>query len=255
MRTIELLITREIKHNGLAVCLKPTNTFVLTPTLTHEIRTLQNRIAEQYLTNPWDGVLYVVWYLSANNQRAWRGLDFEFIVKCLIKNQEKHIEHYLQELFDLLYLNYISLGLPLLNCSIVNHKLMGISQEFFLLNQINFFKRHNPNSTNSIIEPLDFDKTFKKYAFPRFIYEHSRVYGFNSCNLNAMRDTLKHIHLNPLDESQLKSIKEIFDGIRDETQHGIYELAVKKLKVIKRMADIQVKNQVIYTPNQESSAA
>lgn len=251
MRSIELLVTREIQKNGIAVCLNPSASYVLTPTLAHEIRQFQNHLAEQYFSNPWDGVLYIVWYLNECNQPAWRGLDFQFILETLKNHQEQKLEKYLHELFDLLYLNYIALGLPIINCSIVNHKLAGISQEFFLLNQINFFKLKPTQFSTEVIEPINFDQTFSKCAFPRYIYDCSHVYGFNSLNLNAMRNTLKTIQHKPFDETKLNQIKAIFDEVRDETQKVIYKLALTKPNLIKRMADIQVLNSAFCSSNEK----
>ena len=144
MLNLELLAVREIGVNGMSVCLKPRIPVVITPGLVNDIRQLQNSLAEKYLSNTLSEDFYVIWFLEDRRGLNWHGWDFNFIVHCLKKNEDTKLENYICGVFDLIFLNRIGLGFPVINCSIVSRSLTGLSKEFFYLNKICFI--HNSNS-------------------------------------------------------------------------------------------------------------
>ncbi len=117
-------------HQMMSVCLKPKIPFVLTPSLAHEIRIFQNKLAEKYYRSPWESAIYVCWHLYAGKIK-WKGFDFNYILDVIKNNNNSALVRYIDEVFDLLFLNYVSLDIPLINCSIVNRPVQGISQDFF----------------------------------------------------------------------------------------------------------------------------
>nr|WP_255666663.1 MULTISPECIES: hypothetical protein [unclassified Legionella] len=229
----------------MAVCLKPRIPYIITPSLVLEIRKLQNQIAEQYYKNPWDGIYYLLWYLHSDTT-PWKGLDFHFIHKALLSHREHAIEHYIENLFELLFINYVGFGLPVINCSIVNRKLSGISQDFFYLNQINFIKRYkelNCFSQNKLpFSKLNFSPEIRKTSFPFKIYTRNNFYVFDSINLNSMRKILGAYRYSPIYLPQQNEIKLIFKQKRQETIAKIYQLASKNINLIERFALIQSLN-------------
>ncbi|KTD42204.1 hypothetical protein [Legionella parisiensis] len=245
MHSIELLAIHHQKTNGMAVCLKPKIPYIITPSLVHEIRKLQNKIAEQYYKKPWDGIYYLLWYLHSDTT-PWKGLDFHFIHEALLSHREYTIEHYIENLFELLFINYVGFGLPIINCSIVNRKLSGISQDFFYLNQINFIKRHkelNCFSHNKLpFSKLNFNTEIRNTSFPFKIYTRNNFYVFDFINLNSMKKILGSYRYSPIYLPQQNEIKLIFNQISQETIAKIYQLASKDINLIERFALIQSVN-------------
>ncbi|HHF7368417.1 TPA: hypothetical protein ACPSKY_003574 [Legionella bozemanae] len=245
MHNIELLAIRHQKTNGMAVCLKPRIPYTITPSLVYEIRKLQNKIAAQYYKKPWDGIYYLLWYLHSDTA-PWKGLDFHFIHEALLNRREHAIEHYIENLFELLFINYVGFGLPIINCSIVNRKLRGISQDFFYLNQINFIKRYkelNCFSHNKLpFSKLNFNTEIKKTSFPFKIYTRNNFYAFDSINLNSMKKILSSYRYSPICLPQQNEIKLIFNQISRETIAKIYQLASENINLIERFALIQSVN-------------
>lgn len=131
MKGLELLVIKEVNAYGVSICLKPCLPEVITPTLANEIRHFQDSLAEHYFSSPWDGYFYVIWYSHRGHGLCSRGLDFGYILDTIVNHKEQALEVYIRNLFDLMFLNYIGLGLPVINCSIVDRAVTGISQEFF----------------------------------------------------------------------------------------------------------------------------
>lgn len=242
MHNIELLAIRDHKTNGMAVCLKPKIPYIITPSLVHEIRKLQNKIAEQYYANPWDGVYYLLWYLHSDTA-PWKGLDFHFIHEALLSHHEHKIEHYIERIFELLFINYVGFGLPLINCSIVNRKLSGISQDFFYLNRINFIKRYkelNCSSSNKLpFSKLNFNTEIRKASFPFKIYTRNNFYAFDSIDLNSMKKILGSYRYSAIPQPQQSEIKLLFNQLSQETIKKIYQLASENINLIERFSLIQ----------------
>lgn len=242
VHNIELLAIRDNKTNGMAVCLKPRIPYIITPSLVHEVRKLQNKIAERYYTSPWDGIYYILWYLHYDTA-PWKGLDFHFIHEALLSHHERKMEHYIESVFELLFINYVGFGLPLINCSIINRKLSGISKDFFYVNRINFIKRYKELNCSDLNQPsfrkLNFNSEIKKASFPLKIYTRNNFYCFDSINLNSMKKILGSHRYTPIDQPQQNEIKRIFHQLSQETITKIYQLASEKINLIERFALIQ----------------
>jgi hypothetical protein len=242
VHNIELLAIRDYKTNGMAVCLKPRLPYIITPSLVCEIRKLQNKIAEEYYAKPWEGIYYLLWYLHSDTA-PWKGLDFNFIYEALHNHHEDKIEHYIESIFELFFINYLGLGLPLINCSIINRKLSGISQDFFYLNRINFIRRYKELNCLSFnkhpFSKLDFNTEIKRTSFPHKIYTRNNFYAFNYIDLISMRKILSSHQYNPISAAQQNVLKLIFDQISQKTLARIYRLASENMSLIERFAAIQ----------------
>lgn len=236
---IELLIVKEIDTQGIAVCLRPNLPDVITPSLVREIRRFQNSLAENYFNKPWEGLLYVVWYSHRHINSCKRGLDFSFIVDSLQVSKENELEMYIKNLFDLLFLNSVGLGLPVVNCSLVNSLVSGVFQEFFYLNKINFIKRadaKNPSKTLSRIKVTDIANHL---IFPEQIYQDRIYYQCSTFDLESMRSIIEETRVDLPSETELKEKREKFDALYQATMLSLYQLARENMKLLKRMASVQ----------------
>ncbi|MDI9819165.1 MULTISPECIES: hypothetical protein [unclassified Legionella] len=240
MLGLELLVTREINSLGVSVCLKPSAPEVITPTLVKELRRFQNSLVDKYFSSPWENYFYVVWYSHRDHGICGRGLDFNYILNAILNHKEADFESYIRDVFDLLFLNYIGLGLPLINCSIVDREVTGISQEFFFLNRINFIKNYSQDVLATEISPVEVTDISNRLVFPSSIYQRNLYYKFCYFDLNSMRRLIAKTHLNPLNEDFIENIKSIFNNMQYETVNEIYNLASKNLKVLKRLAKKQL---------------
>lgn len=236
---LELLVIKEINSLGFSVCLKPCLPEVITPTLASEIRNFQNSLLEKYFSSPWEGYFYVIWYSHRGHGFRGRGLDFNYIVDTISHNKESEFENYIKDVFDLLFFNHIGLGLPLINCSIVDREITGISQEFFYLNKINFIKKYEPNGMEKTICPVVWKDVASNLIFPHFLYDNNQFYQFSMFNLKEMRKLIGNAEPSALDEEAIEKIKILFDEMRDETIKEIYNLASTKIKLLQRIAKIQ----------------
>jgi hypothetical protein len=160
----ELLAIREVGVNGMYICLKPKIPVVITPGVVEEVRHLQNTLAEKYLSKAYDNYFYVVWFLEKDRGLNCHGLDFNFIINCIKKDKNAELERYIDGVFNLIFLNHIGLGFPIINCSIVTKPLTSLSKEFFFLNKITFIKNDsakglNKNSIYDEFGPLLFESS------------------------------------------------------------------------------------------------
>lgn len=228
----------------MAVCLKPNIPFVLTSTMAHEIRAFQNKLAEKYYRAPWESVLYVCWHLHAGKIK-WKGFDFNFILDMIKSNQHSALVRYIDDVFDLLYLNYVSLDIPLINCSIVNRPIQGISQDFFFLNQINFIKKQGNRVFNEQdMVPIDLDSYKNKLSFPSKIYTRNRYYACYSMNISIMNQVLDTLTFNAISKDELVGIKLIFEQLKESTLSSIFEMASNNFKLMERLAYLQAKKEI-----------
>lgn len=239
MSYLELLVMTERNTKGMRVCLKPNSPTVLTPTLINSLRNLQNTLAEKYISSPWEGHFYVIWYSHKNYGNQGRGLDFNYIFETLSARKEVDFEKYISKVFDLLFLNYISLGLPLINCSIIDRKITGISQEFFLLNQISFVRNNSLKNTSKKIVKSHFSDIANNLVFPKHIYQKNLFYHFSSCNLEAMKTCITGADIQLIQEYEFENIKEVFDCLENETIKQIYMIASKNIKLLQRLGNVQ----------------
>lgn len=250
MQRVELLAIKDPQVNGMAVCLKPRIPFVITHSMVAEVRRLQNKIAEEYYQAPWHGVYHLFWYLHAA-KIPWKGLDFNYIHQCLINNKEADLETYIDNLFSLLFINYIGFDLPLVSCSIINRQLSGISMDFFYLNRINFIKLYGiTGGRKRIDEPckkLNFHQEVKRVAFPNEIYQRNDFYKLNSLDVTTMRNILSRNQFVPLSAEEKAHVRTTFDQIRDDTLARIYLLASKNIKLISRFALVQASEHKKHT--------
>jgi len=236
---VELLIVKEIDSQGIAVCLKPNLPDVITPSLVKEIRRFQNSLAENYFAVPWEGLLYVVWYSHRRLSSCKRGLDFSFIVDSLQDHKEEELECYIKNLFDLLFLNSVGLGLPVVNCSLVNSSISGVFQEFFYLNKINFIKRANEKNPSKTLSQINVSDVAKNLIFPKQIYQDKIYYQYSAFDLKSMRRVIEETRVDMPNEVQLKETREKFDALFQATMASLYHLAASNMNLLKRVAAMQ----------------
>lgn len=248
---VELLAMGDHHFNGLTVCLKPLTPYVITHSLVKEIRKLQNKVAENYYKQPWDDIYYIFWYLH-EGKIPWKGLDFNFIHDCFKSNKESKFEEYIEHIFSLLFLNYVGLDLPLVNCSIVNRNTVGISSEIFFLNRINFIKcLHNQqvvelkNSVNEQITQINPMKKVKM-TFPEEVYARNKFYKINCFKLSCMRDILLENGFTAFSPIEKNHIKCLFEQKKEETLNRFYALASKYHNVFERLAQVQANEHNLY---------
>lgn len=241
MHSNELLILGGREDNGFSLCLKPKIPFVLTPSLAHEIRRFQNKLAEEYYKEAWERIYCLIWHLNAGHP-IWKGFDFSFIYSTLKNSKDSDLECYIDEVFNLLFLNYIGLGLPLINCSIINCPIRGISQDFFFINHINFIKvskeENLVENQEYRIQPLDYS-AFNKLSLPKEIYNRNEYYGFYQMDLLLMRQFIEAINYNPENQEKVEQIKMMFNELKEETIKTLHQMASKNIKLLERMAKKQ----------------
>ncbi|CDZ79051.1 hypothetical protein BN59_03367 [Legionella massiliensis] len=234
MQNLELLITREEENNGMFVCLKPKTPALITPKLVEDIRNFQDSIAEKYLAHPMNKYLFVIWYCEGLNKSSCQGLDFSYIVDCIKSNHESDFEHYIDRVFNLIFLNYIGLGFPIINCSIINRPLSGISNDFFLLNNICFVQ----DPTVIGINNLELFREFPNLVFDKELYERNHYFNYQNMEIDKIKSIIEEIDYITPDENEINLIQEKFDMKKDETITEIYNLAARNIKILERLAKI-----------------
>ncbi|CEG56646.1 hypothetical protein [Legionella fallonii] len=232
MLDLELLAVREMGVNGMSVCLKPKIPVVITPGLVNEIRQLQNSLADKYLSNVLNDYFYIVWFLEDRRGLGCRGLDFNFIVNCIKKNHETKLESYISGIFDLLFLNRVGLGFPIINCSIVNRALTGLSKEFFFLNKICFIR----NNAAPDIQKINIFNELSPFLLGKELYENNHYFYFHALQLDRMRLLIEDIDYEVPTVEEVNQIKNHFESMKKATMKGIYDIAERNIKVLERMA-------------------
>ena len=234
MKSVELLAIRLRNGRGMAVCLKPKTPYVMTNSIVNEIKDFQKKVVGEYYSKPWNGIYFIVWYLHSSNI-PWKGFDFDFIYNSFLNHNEVKVENYIEDVFELLFINYVGLGLPLLSCSIVNRETHGISKEFFLLNRINFIKKNGKNiSTNNAINLEKIQPHFS----PK-IYMRNSIHEMEKFNISAINEVLYFFKFDSISECELQDIKHHFDEIRRKTILKIYEFAKKDIHLLRRISELQ----------------
>lgn len=231
MRNHELLAVEEQNGNGMSVYLKPNSPVVITPGLVEEIRSLQDSLAEKYLSHSLEDVFYVVWYLDKHAKCSCRGLDFTYIYQCVKDHKDHDLEHYINRIFNLIFLNYIGLGLPVINCSIVTRPLTGFSQEFFLMNQICFLYNNDVHG----IQKFKLCDEMHHLSFKDPIYEKNQYFFYRALNAEKMKDILEHLNYEAPDLDQIEIIRAEFERLNEETITRIYDIASRDIRILERM--------------------
>jgi len=235
MARIELLAHREVGINGMEIALKPNVPFIITPTLVRKIRILQDKMAQKYFQTPWEGVFYMVWHMEVSNLVHWKGLDYSYIYQLLLTHQGTKVEKYIDDIFDVLFLTYVGLALPILNCSIIDRKTTGLSREFFLLNKICFI---HDDSIEDIV-PINMNSD-QLLVFPKEIYAQNRYFLFKEMDYTKMRALIESIDLPVLDEEALAIKQKIFEDMKKLTLETLFHYANdNKMKILKRLAGMQ----------------
>ncbi|MGQ3891939.1 hypothetical protein [Legionella sp. CNM-4043-24] len=245
MNHVELLVVNEFDSHGVSICLKPHLPDVITPSLVNEIRHVQNTLAENYFKSPWEGLLYVVWYSHRRMGHCKRGLDFNFIMHSLLHHKENELETYVKNLFDLLFLNSVGLGLPLINCSLVSGLISGVFQEFFYLNKINFIKKRPRENRRPGLTQVSISDISRKRLFPEQVYENNIYYLCNSFDLTSMCHILERTEADLPDERQIKAMQRQFDAMYQATLLAVYQMAANKMNLLKRVASIQNRQSTV----------
>lgn len=237
MLSMDLLVLRDVVDNGAAVCLKPNGVDALTPDLVVEMRRVQDLLAERYMTSPWEGLYYLVWYLDKAKPIGHMGIDYNYVNSCMRAGKERCLETYLEKLFDLLYLNYIGLGLPVVNCSLVDRTISGITREFFYLNRLNFVRvsRFSLVQPNSIMR-VDNEDVVTNSKFPKFMYDRNQYYQYQHFALKSFHDAISDANIEPFGEIDMQEIRKIFDVICHETLEELVTSYATKPKLLERLA-------------------
>lgn len=242
MNYTQLLVTKQDTDNGLIVCLKPKTSYVMAPVVIQEIRALQKQLVSDYYSNPWDHILYIIWCYYPGNITL-KGMDFSFIYTCLQRGDRDSIRNYVNDIFELLFLNYIGLGLPVINCSFVERPFCGCNREFFFMNQINFIKKnffnHPLACQDNDVEPVDIKSSIKKSYFPSSIYEDNAYYVFSRKNLDKMKEIITAFPFKTRSPEELNNKKMIFDMKKEETLNKIFSAYDKDNNIIKKFSDLQ----------------
>lgn len=235
MQSTELLILKELNSNGMGICLRPKLQPVITVSLTKEIRNLQDSIAEKYYQSPWDDYFYLVWYLDNSLKTPWVGFDFKFIDQAFKTHQESEAEIYIERIFDIIFLNYIGMGLPLINCSIINKDVTSLSREFFFLNTISFI---NCKDKTPFI-PLSICNEFRRLTFNEAIYQNNHYFYFNALRFGTMRRIIQSVEKKHLSDEEIKRIKQEFDAVKQQTIARIYDIARHRRALFSWLANRQ----------------
>lgn len=233
----ELLAIREIGANGMYVCLKPKIPVVLTPGLVKEMRHLQNSLAERYLSSTFNEFFYVVWFLEKQEGLSCHGLDFNYILNCVKNHKDTELELYIDALYNMIFLNYIGLGLPIINCSIVTRPLSGLTKELFLLNKICFIQ--NPESSG--INKIALDNRTNQLEFDKSIYATNDCYTFDIMRMDEMSRIIGATHHEIPTTAEVKMLQEQFEKIKKESLLRIYSLASRDIKILERMARYELR--------------
>lgn len=232
MLKLELLTTHDDSSNGMTVCLKPRIKAVITPGLVEEIRRLQNSLAERYLSNKLRDNFYVIWHLENREGLCYRGLDFDFILNCIKNDKNTQLEDYIEGIYNLIFLNHIGLGFPIINCSIVSRTLSGLSREFFFINKLCFI--HNDRETG--IRETTITNGKNQLLLNKDIYNKNRYFYFDFIRTEKMRDIIQETNSSPLDQDEIISLKNQFENLKKSTLSRLYASAAQNLKTIERMA-------------------
>lgn len=235
----ELLIIKALESHGIAVCLKPDCPKVISPSLVDRIRKFQDSLANDYFTSPWDDNLYVIWYCHRHQAACKLGFDFNFINYALREHKECKLEMYIKKLIDVLFLNYISLGLPLVNCSMIDKKISGIFLEFFYLNEINFVKLSDEKIESNMIMQVDILELSNNLSLSKEFYDKNIYYKCNYFDFKSMKSILEKTKKKAIDEKKIIDIRAVFDGLYQSTLASIYNMASKNPALLKRLAQMQ----------------
>lgn len=223
MAGVEVLIIRDNERNGMGVHLKPKTNLSLTRTLIDELRRIQNSLAEEYYRHPWQKYLYVVWYIDKKQIFSNKSLDFAFIYNAFKSHREHEVDEYIGKIFDVLFLNYIGLALPIINCSILNKNITGLFREFFMLNQVNFLSNQLLHSGE--IKDFSIMNDLKSLHFNKNIYDKNSFFYYKTLNLDKMRDIIESIIPNSFSQKQITVIKAYFDAAKLKTLRRLYAMA------------------------------
>jgi hypothetical protein len=226
----ELITIQDTGANGLLVCLKIKTPVLMTPETVLEIREFQNSLVEKYLSGNLEDNFYVVWFLERNKGSNCYGLDFSFIFNCLRLHKDKELEHYIDSVFDMIFLNHIGLGLPLINCSITNRPLRGLAREFFLLNKISFIQTKSAQNLEKIVTTEE----HTRLLFQSEIYEKNVCYQFDEMRHDEMRVIIEGIPCEPPASDAINTLKENFETKKRDTLSRIYNFASKNTEKLER---------------------
>lgn len=232
MLHIEIFTIPDISPNGMVVYIKPKTSVVITPSIVEEIRNIQDCLANRYINQDCEQYYYVIWYLDKRQKNICQGLDFAYILDCLKNSNDGRLEHYIDRIFNVIFLNYVGLGFPVINCSISTSSLTGLSREFFFMNKIVFIR----NKELSELTPVNIYQEMSGLLFPENIYENNKFYYYNSIQAPKMKDIIEAFDYKIPDAEEINSLKLLFDHYKEETKSNIYRIASKNIKILERMA-------------------
>jgi hypothetical protein len=238
MKDFELLALHEIDRNGMTVYLKPNTPAMMTPKLVDEIRALQDSLAKKYVNQSFDKY-YVVWFLQKNINFSCCGLDFHFVHDCFKYHKEKNLEHYLDRIFNLIFLNYIGLGLPIISCSILTKYLSGLSKEFFLMNKICFIYQRKYKCFNNI----EIFNEITNLTFKKEIYNKNNYYFYNPIHIGEMKNIIENTVCEVPDQQTITTAQVEFDALKELTLLRLNNIASRDIKIFDRFARNGIKRQ------------
>jgi hypothetical protein len=237
MHKHEVLVYQEIAEKGMVVALKPSTPGLITPRLVEDIRRLQDQLVEKYIRSPWEGIFYVIWHMEHSYNTPWHGLDYQYILSCLRSNKEGQFEKYIHDMFDLLFLVHVDLGLPVVNCAILDRTTSGLSSEFFYLMDICFVQ----DSSASVIQAVDAAGVNASPVFTSQVYQNKHYYLLPQLNLDMMREKMERVVPYAIVQQSLEQDRVIFETLKEITVETIYSYVRHKPKVLDRLGEMQRK--------------
>ena len=166
----------------------------------------------------------------------------------MASNNVDAIEKYINQVFDCMFLNYIGLGIPLVNCSVVDRPITILTREFFYMNQINFIKNFDMaiNSPSTEIKEYDI-LSIDKLHFPKWIYLKNKYYSYHHANIHSMREKLAAYEQQIYNNNYINKIRTEFDKMCYKTIWKILNLSKTNLNILKRYSDNQKREHFEYT--------
>lgn len=236
----QLLVIRQKDKNGYGVVIKPLKPYVISPSLVKEVSSFQYQIIDEYMKKPWSGTCHIIWCCHKSNITI-KGLDFHFIYNCMAKNNIDAIEKYINQVFDCMYLNHIGLGIPLVNCSVVDRPTTSMIREFFYMNQINFIKNCDMaiDRPSTKINEYDILSMGNKLHFPKWIYLKNKYYNYHHVDIHAMREKLVAYENQTYSNEYITKIRIEFDKMCNKTVWKILNLSKTNLNILKKFSDNQ----------------
>ncbi|KTD59936.1 hypothetical protein [Legionella shakespearei] len=228
---LELLAMHEFDRNGMIVHLKPNTSTLMTFKLASEIRALQDSLAKKIIGQCLDNYC-VIWYLHKSKNFSRCGLDYNFIFNCFKNHDEKKLEEYIDKVFDVLFLNYVGLGLPIINCSFLTDYLPGLSKEFFFMNKISFIYQNK----YKCLKKINLVNEIKNLTFKKETYDKNHYYFYNPIHIRQMKEIIEKITYEIPGIEEVNEVKNDFEALKKLIVTRLYKIASRNINILERLA-------------------